>query len=84
LAPSGSIHRPYFKKTTPGSGAQVFIDIGMDDPELVMAQQVETQFNDFDILHEWHLYSGAHTEEYWGAHIEEYMRWYAGQWNNPQ
>lgn len=67
----------------PASRPQVFIDIGDDDQELIMAQQVESQFNDFDIVYEWHLYSGAHTEDYWGAHVEEYLRWYAGQWNSP-
>lgn len=66
----------------PVSRPQVFMDVGDADPELLMAQQVEAQLNDFDISYEWHLYSGAHTEEYWSAHVEEYMRWYAAQWNN--
>jgi hypothetical protein len=59
------------------------MDIGDKDQELIMALQIESQFNDFDITHEWHLYRGAHTEEYWGAHVEEYIRWYAEQWNTP-
>ena len=29
-----------------------------------------------------HLYSGAHTEQYWSAHVEEYMQWYAEGWDN--
>lgn len=61
---------------------EIFMDIGDADQELLMAQQVETLFNDLDITHEWHLYNGAHTEEYWSAHVEEYMRWYSAQWNN--
>ncbi len=61
----------------------IFMDIGDNDQELTMAQQIESQFNDYDIPHEWHLYNGAHTEDYWGAHVEEYIRWYAGQWNTP-
>jgi len=61
----------------------VFMDIGDNDQELVMAQNVEAQFNEYELSHEWHLYSGAHTEEYWSAHVEEYIRWYAEQWNNP-
>jgi S-formylglutathione hydrolase FrmB len=60
------------------------MDIGDDDQELIMAQRVESQFNDLGISHEWRLYGGAHTEKYWGAHVEEYMRWYAEQWNNSQ
>ena len=60
----------------------IFMDIGDNDPELAMAQLVESQFNDAGLPHEWHLYSGAHTEDYWSAHVEEYLRWYAEQWNN--
>lgn len=61
----------------------IFMDIGDNDQELIMALEVESQFNQYDLSHEWHLYSGDHTEKYWSAHVEEYMRWYAGQWNNP-
>lgn len=67
----------------PASRPSIFMDIGEDDQELASAQEIETQFTQFDIPHEWHLYSGDHTEEYWSAHVEEYMLWYAGQWNNP-
>ncbi|HUE99806.1 MAG TPA: alpha/beta hydrolase-fold protein [Anaerolineales bacterium] len=67
----------------PPSRPRVFMDIGDNDPELTMAGRVESDFNDFGLPHEWHLYSGAHTEEYWSAHVEEYMQWYAAGWNNP-
>ncbi|MCI0555858.1 MAG: esterase family protein [Anaerolineae bacterium] len=67
----------------PTSRPRVFMDIGDNDPELITAGQVETQFNEYGLLHEWHLYNGAHTEEYWAAHVEEYIRWYAEGWNNP-
>ncbi|MEO5888230.1 MAG: alpha/beta hydrolase-fold protein [Anaerolineales bacterium] len=65
------------------SQPRVFMDIGDNDQELIMAQLVEEQFNRYGLSHEWHLYSGAHTEEYWSAHVEEYIRWYAEGWNNP-
>ena len=65
----------------PASRPLIFMDIGDHDQELIMAQKIEAQFTDYDVSHEWHLYSGAHTEEYWGAHTEEYIRWYAEQWN---
>jgi hypothetical protein len=64
------------------SRPRVFMDIGDNDPELTMAKLVEAQFNEHGLSHEWHLYSGAHTEEYWGAHVEEYIQWYAEGWNN--
>jgi enterochelin esterase-like enzyme len=75
--------RNWMGEIPPSSQPVIFMDIGDKDQELIMAQQVEAQFNDFDITHEWHLYSGAHTEEYWAAHVEEYIHWYAGQWNTP-
>jgi len=65
----------------PSSRPDIFMDIGDNDQELIMARQIESQFNAYALSHEWHLYNGAHTEEYWGAHVEEYIRWYADQWN---
>lgn len=63
------------------SRPSVFMDIGDNDQELIMAVSIEMQFNESGLSHEWHLYSGAHTEEYWGAHVYEYIEWYAEQWN---
>jgi len=67
----------------PTSQPRIFMDIGDNDTELVMAGLVEAQFNESDVSHEWHLYNGAHTEAYWSAHVEEYIRWYAEGWNDP-
>jgi enterochelin esterase-like enzyme len=72
----------WLEEIPPGSLPRVFMDVGDNDPELTMASQVESRFNDFGLTHEWHLYSGAHTEEYWSAHVEEYIRWYAEGWNH--
>lgn len=68
----------------PASRPGIFMDIGDNDQEFEMAVQVEAQFNEAGLTHEWHLYSGAHTEQYWSSHVEEYIRWYADQWNRPQ
>jgi enterochelin esterase-like enzyme len=62
---------------------RVFMDIGDNDPEQTMASRVESQFNEHGLTHQWHLYSGAHTEEYWSAHVEEYLSWYQEGWNDP-
>jgi enterochelin esterase-like enzyme len=67
----------------PALHPSVFMDIGDNDQELAMAVSVEAQFNENGLSHEWHLYSGAHTEEYWSAHVNEYIEWYAKQWNVP-
>ena len=75
--------RRWLADIPPASRPRVFMDIGDNDQELGMATQVEAQFNIFGLSHEWHLYSGAHTEEYWSAHVDEYIRWYAEGWNNP-
>ena len=64
------------------SRPRIFMDIGDNDQEIEMAQLVESKFNEHGLFHEWHLYSGAHTEEYWSAHVQEYIRWYAEGWNN--
>lgn len=61
----------------------VFMDIGEKDQEWRMAVALEAQFNENGLAHEWRLYSGAHTEEYWSAHVGEYIRWYAEQWATP-
>jgi len=61
----------------------IFMDIGDNDPELANARKAESLFNDHGLSHEWHLYSGAHTEEYWRAHVQEYIAWYATQWTHP-
>ena len=68
--------------TPPDSRPHIYMDIGDNDRELLSATQIEAQFTQFDLPHEWHLYSGDHSEAYWSAHMEEYMRWYAGQWSN--
>ena len=73
--------RDWLRETPPSSRPRVYMDVGDNDPELEMAQRVEAQYNEFGLAHEWHLYSGAHTEEYWEAHVEEYIRWYAEGWN---
>ena len=67
----------------PSARPRVFMDVGDNDSELPRASQLEAQFNDFGLVHEWHLYGGAHTEEYWSAHVEEYIRWYVEGWISP-
>jgi enterochelin esterase-like enzyme len=74
--------KEWLAEIPPTSRPRVFMDIGDNDQELEMAQVVESEFNDDGLTHEWHLYSGAHTEEYWSAHVEEYIQWYADGWNN--
>ena len=64
----------------PSSPPAIFMDIGDNDQELNMAVSIEETLNASGLAHEWHRYSGAHTEEYWSAHVNEYIEWYAEQW----
>ncbi|HAV76381.1 MAG TPA: hypothetical protein DCX53_03405 [Anaerolineae bacterium] len=74
--------RNWINDIPPSARPSVFMDIGDNDQELTMARSIEAQFNENGLAHEWHLYRGAHTEEYWRAHVNEYIAWYAEQWNN--
>jgi enterochelin esterase-like enzyme len=79
----GSQIKKWIQKIPPASYPVIFMDSGDNDPELAMALTVESILTQNGIMHEWHLFSGAHTEEYWSAHVGEYIDWYASQWNNP-
>ena len=61
----------------------LWIDIGDADMELSRAILFEEILTKNDYLHEFHLYSGDHTENYWGGHVDEYMLWYVKQWSRP-
>jgi len=79
----GSRVEKWLKAIPQRSQPNIFMDIGDNDPEIPNVERVETQLNAAGVPYEWHLYSGAHTEEYWHAHITEYIEWYAEQWENP-
>jgi enterochelin esterase-like enzyme len=83
LQGDGSQIEQWLTEVPPSSYPNIFMDSGDNDPELAMALNVESMFTKNGIIHEWHLFSGAHTEEYWSAHVGEYISWYASQWNNP-
>ena len=62
------------------SWPNIFMDMGESDQELGFNSQFESMLTQLGIPHEWHLYPGAHDEQYWQAHVEEYLRWYAEVW----
>ena len=64
----------------PESWPNIFMDMGESDSELGFNSQLEGMLIQLGIPHEWHLYPGAHDEQYWSAHVEEYLRWYAEVW----
>ncbi|MBT3339131.1 MAG: hypothetical protein HN855_10380 [Anaerolineae bacterium] len=54
----------------------VYLDIGDGDGDLANARSFADLLAEAGVVHEWHLYAGAHEESYWQAHVEEYLRWY--------
>jgi enterochelin esterase-like enzyme len=57
-----------------------FIDIGRDDSEWQSAQAFANLLNQNGVPHEWYLFTGGHSEEYWSAHLEQYLLWYGKDW----
>jgi len=55
----------------------LYVDIGNQDPELNLARSVENTLTVHRFPHEWHMFIGAHEEEYWSRHLEKYLLWYA-------
>ncbi|HTP00840.1 MAG TPA: alpha/beta hydrolase-fold protein [Anaerolineales bacterium] len=61
------------------SWPHIWIDGGDRDGELGNIQRFEGLLTTDEVPHEWRLYSGDHSENYWSAHLPEYLRWYAQQ-----
>jgi enterochelin esterase-like enzyme len=61
---------------------QVWLDIGDADQELGHGVLFEEILRNNDYIHEFHRFSGDHSELYWGAHVNQYLRWYTQFWRN--
>ncbi|MBN1146333.1 MAG: hypothetical protein JXA78_03685 [Anaerolineales bacterium] len=61
---------------------RIYVDIGdKDRPEIMrVTLWFEDVLNQKSIPHEWHLFNGYHSEEYWSAHMQQYLRWYTRAW----
>jgi len=57
-----------------------YIDIGRNDKEVKVAQDFANKLDENQIAHEWYLFTGGHTEEYWSSHLPLYLKWYARDW----
>jgi enterochelin esterase-like enzyme len=75
---------PYLERTIKALSEKdrplLWIDIGDADTELLSVLSLEEKLTNYNYIHEFHRYSGDHTENYWGGHVEEYLRWYAQKW----
>ena len=75
--------RVYLDTIPPEQYPRIYVDVGdKDRPEIMdVSLWFEKLLNEWDVPHEWHLFSGYHEEAYWQAHVETYLRWYAQDWS---
>ncbi len=59
---------------------RLWLDVGDADRELQSIQDFEEMLVRSNYFHEYHFYSGDHSEEYWGRHVQEYLLWYVQAW----
>lgn len=74
--------RTWLDKIPAGKHPMVYMDIGQRDrPEILeSANWFERVLDEKDVPHQWRLFSGFHSEEYWRSHMKQYLRWYAKNW----
>ena len=70
--------KPFHLHPGRGSGSTWAIEIG----SLGSIMQFENLLSEYQVPHEWHMYSGDHSETYWSAHVMEYLQWYAEGWKS--
>ncbi len=63
---------------------RLWLDVGDADRELQSIQDFEETLVRSNYFHEYHFYSGDHSEEYWGRHVQEYLLWYVLTWQETQ
>jgi enterochelin esterase-like enzyme len=78
----GGYFEKWIEAIPPESRPRLWLDIGDQDTELGNAHVLEEILTDDSFPHEFHLYSGDHSETYWRLHVEEYLRWYAKGWSD--
>jgi len=72
----------WIKAVPSASWPRIWIDAGDRDRELGSVMQFENLLSYYQVPHEWHMYSGDHSETYWSAHVMEYLQWYAEGWKS--
>jgi S-formylglutathione hydrolase FrmB len=55
---------------------RLWIDVGVDDPWLPSAEAFHQQLLRAGIPHEWHVWPGTHSGDYWSAHTADYLDFY--------
>jgi enterochelin esterase-like enzyme len=68
------------KSIPEASRPRLWLDVGDADRELPSIQLFMEMLTRNGYFHEFHFYTGDHSEDYWGNHVDEYLRWYAQAW----
>jgi enterochelin esterase-like enzyme len=66
------------------SRPRLWLDVGDNDREIESILVFENSLTKTFYQHEFHLYTGDHSETYWSAHVEEYIKWYVSAWVGNQ
>ena len=59
---------------------RIYADVGSSDPAVKDASAFEQELNALGVVHEWHLNSGRHNEDYWAQQLPNYLAWYTLAW----
>lgn len=79
--PGGYTNLAYWLREIPISERpRVYLDTGINDPDINKAVNLNELLNQNSFIHEWHLNKGTHNEAYWEAHVEDYLRFYIQPW----
>ena len=62
---------------------RIWVDRGEDDYLYKDIDFFVSVLVDNEIPHEFHIWPGAHSGEYWQAHVADYLAWYAAGWTTP-
>jgi enterochelin esterase-like enzyme len=62
---------------------RLWLDAGDHDGDLGSIRRFEALLTANRVPHEWHIYSGDHSESYWQSHVTEYLQWYAEGFRTP-
>lgn len=54
----------------------LWIDIGYLDEWASLAVAFDDELSELQVAHQWHLWPGSHTNEYWSEHLPDYLRFY--------
>lgn len=58
----------------------IYIDVGDHDKWLDEIIRFEEILDEYNVPHDFYIFPGNHTEDYWKSHTEQYIRWYTKEW----